>query len=856
MWRIMKSSIGFIKKYKVAVGIFFGLLCLPFLVASTSAASSETDSNCWKTNSELNIAGQNDILYYCPGNCVSNTPGTLCGDTAIEKYWSAISQYVEDPIDIAGIMGNIRGEGDFNPVEWEAGPTAEGGGIDSNGNLYLGWDYYFNGNSSTTGVGAVAITWDLGHYLNYVNDNYPDLLKYYKDTTEYAYNWLFHPNGYRQGEESYGDDLLEKIGDAEFDKLVALDVEYFMEKWPPTVESDKINNYVSHNASSPGEAAAWWAVEFEGCQGCQYGTSVVADRAANAEYFYDLLKDFKCSGSSSDSSGSSSPMSTVSGDQITWIGDSYSVQADNKGLLSENFSGLDIGPGSNNTSTSYIQGSKFVSSGSSSNPSCLSILQDIIDSGSLRPYLVFACGTNGGWSDSDITTFTDLLKDRDTKAIVVTSKIPNNDYATSNDRLKSMVEANDNIYLADWTSVYEDSYFNEDPEKIHPVTDPGYEKWVSTIATALSDADSKDCTTYDGEYPEYLQGEEPWGSMSYGSGTMADSGCGAASMAMLATVATGQDIYPNDIANLLGNQYYDSTSVHVLDPIVGEHYGFEVINDDSTSVEETKTKFRQYLKDGYMIHFTGAGCYPGFQSGDVCSNGHVIGIFSIDDNDVVMQANSGWGGNQESSLDDIAKAKTWSAFTAIKGSNSSKNTCSGLCSNSNSGAILDGITEEQAQKIADYYNSNEVTASNFIGGFIPSDYAKVNCVSFSYWFVSAFTDAAEISPIPSLVGDGSYIADTGLPSIGWETGNDPTPFSVFGGAGSSAWSHTGVVVGATDDGDIITIEAAYAIHDARVLTRSPSYFAEGVGILAYPGDHITPNEGHLGNKSLYEIIGN
>ena len=262
-----------------------------------------------------------------------------------------------------------------------------------------------------------------------------------------------------------------------------------------------------------------------------------------------------------------------------------------------------------------------------------------------------------------------------------------------------------------------------------------------------------------------------------------------------------------------------------------------------------------------MIHFTGAGHYPGFYplSDGSDSRGHVIGLFDIDSEDNVTQANSGWG-NQKVSLDDMAKAKTWDEFTAIKG-NGSKNDCNNLCNN-NSNDSFASLNEEQAQKIADYYNSNEVTAENFIGGYIPSDCSKMNCVSFSLWFVSAFTDAAEISPTPSLVGNGSYIADTGLPSIGWETGNDPTPYSVFGGAGSSAWSHTGVVVGTTDDGNILTIEAAYINHgsgcvgwDAQVTTRDPSYFSEGVGILAYPGNHLTPNEGHLGNKSLNEIIG-
>lgn len=393
------------------------------------------------------------------------------------------------------------------------------------------------------------------------------------------------------------------------------------------------------------------------------------------------------------------------------------------------------------------------------------------------------------------------------------------------------------------------------PDNDH--TDPG------NIWQYVEDAINRQggCTTYEGEYPQYNQcGDPRWSNYSYSTDNICGSGCGAASMAMLATVATGQDIFPDDIAKLLGNQYYDSVSIATLDPIVGEHYGFDVEVVSTSGAEDAKTKMRDYLKKGYMIHFTGAGCYPGFiYASGGCTNGHVIGLFDIDENDMVTQANSGMGEvHQKASLDDMAHALIWGIFTAIKGGSGGKNGCSnsGLCNTSSNTTVnMDGLTEEQAQKVADYYN-NEATASNFIDGVIPSSCAKVNCVSFSYWFVSAFTDASEKGVTSGIIGDGSYIADTGLPGVGWETGNDPTPYSIFGGAGSSAWSHTGVVVGKTDDGNILTIEAAYCQWDARVLTKSPSYFSEGVGILAYPGNHFTPNEGHLGNKSLKEIIGN
>lgn len=181
----------------------------------------------------------------------------------------------------------------------------------------------------------------------------------------------------------------------------------------------------------------------------------------------------------------------VSGDQMTWIGDSYSVFVDNQGLLEKNFPGVDIGQSPNNNNTSYIQGSKFVSAGSEENPSCLTILEGLINSNKLRPYLVLACGTNGGWNKSSIDQFKELLDGRETKVVVVNSRFRacydgvscDPTFAESNKLLKELADSDTNVSLADWASVYDESYFNTDP--VHPYDDPGGEKWVETIKSAL-----------------------------------------------------------------------------------------------------------------------------------------------------------------------------------------------------------------------------------------------------------------------------------------------------------------------------------------------------------------------------------
>ena len=563
------------------------------------------------------------------------------------------------------------------------------------------------------------------------------------------------------------------------------------------------------------------------------------------------------SSSSSSSESSSNSQESVSGKNITWIGDSYSVQADNKDLLSKStqFSGVDIGSGPNNTSTSYIQGSKFVSSGSSSNPSCLSILEKIINANNLRSYLVFACGTNGGWTDSDISKFQELLKDKDTKVVVVTSKIPSNDYADSNNRLKSMVSSNSNMKLADWASVYDASYFASDPEKIHPTTDPGYEKWIGVISSALNDFGG--CNSYHGNYPQYWQSNyadsdhenssQDWTTIPYDGGTVSDSGCGAVSMAMLATVATGKDIYPQDIIDVTKSTgVYVYTSPTVLDPIVGEKYGFEVIGESYSSKTDAYDKIKKYLKDGYMIHFSGEGCHAGFANAYAsggCTAGHYAGIFSISSDDKVQVANSAFMGNSEVDLQSIIDSIHNGVFTAIKGSGN-KTTCddSSCGDNSSSSSVSSGgITEEQAQKIAHYYNT-KYTAQGCCG--------LKNCVELSRFFVDILTnkDASKTS-----WPNGDQVVGA-LTSSGLATsGSEPKAWAVFS---KISGQHTGVVVGVNSDGTYITIEAAYpgwgdgymdGNGNGRVYTNKT--FTDGTYKFAYFADD-------LNSTKINEILNN
>ena len=77
-----------------------------------------------------------------------------------------------------------------------------------------------------------------------------------------------------------------------------------------------------------------------------------------------------------------------------------------------------------------------------------------------------AVGTNAGWTDEEVADFKTIMNSQpDTKAIFVTAKakahLASDDNGT-NARLKALTESDDNYYLADWATAYDDKYFVND----------------------------------------------------------------------------------------------------------------------------------------------------------------------------------------------------------------------------------------------------------------------------------------------------------------------------------------------------------------------------------------------------------
>lgn len=164
------------------------------------------------------------------------------------------------------------------------------------------------------------------------------------------------------------------------------------------------------------------------------------------------------------------------------------------------------------------------------------------------------------------------------------------------------------------------------------------------------------------------------------------------------------------------------------------------------------------------------------------------------------------------------------------------------------GAVEGGLTDSQAQAIADYYNGPEVDASYW---YLP--HGKMNCVSFSAFFMQRFTSVGRSQ---RSWGNGKEVVHNLAQREGLPTGTEPRPFAVFSvTSGRTVCSdgflcgHTGVVV-AVNGNDVTTIEAAYRRSDAKVKHHDISYFVN-----TKYGDTFAYTDSILNSADIAEIAG-
>ena len=338
------------------------------------------------------------------------------------------------------------------------------------------------------------------------------------------------------------------------------------------------------------------------------------------------------------------------------------------------------------------------------------------------------------------------------------------------------------------------------------LTDQRFGTFVLYQALAGS---SSGCTTsaeaYDGDYPQYIQEGD---ATPYGVKTVNSSGCGPASMAMLATYQSGQEISIVDVINITqSTDYYNLTGgsgMTALDKKVGEAYSLNVEGYAYSSTSDAKAKMKEYLDDGWSLHMSGAGAYPYCTSSPDC--GHYVGVFGWADREaetvMVADSLSSHGGNAIYPLDTIVDYMHLGEFSAIKNPSgvpgkvttctSPASTC-GSSSSSGSYTVGEGgLDFESAKQFMRNYGANK---NGFSQSVIPGFWdicngGGSNCVTFSHFFLNAFT--------PHTTTDnggptGGYTASSIANSFGYTIDNTPSVYSIF-----SVGVHTGVILGYYD----------------------------------------------------------
>ncbi|MDO5451470.1 MAG: hypothetical protein Q4F56_00050 [Candidatus Saccharibacteria bacterium] len=326
------------------------------------------------------------------------------------------------------------------------------------------------------------------------------------------------------------------------------------------------------------------------------------------------------------------------------------------------------------------------------------------------------------------------------------------------------------------------------------------------------------CTTYEGDYPQYTQ--------------ETDHTCGPTSMAMLATVAAGRDIFESDVINVIGNDnaYVQTVGPGMveLDKKVGDKYDFTVESVDVSGLSnnDIAAKMKEYLNKGYMIHMSGCGIKISPTGG--C---HYTGMFKINGDKVLLADSAGnsYNNREVNLVDYVTSGYHGDAFSAIKGngssqscslSSSSPEICSGQDSGGSGGIKSGGfsLVEEADKAIMEPYRNLATNRPGEWDAYHITASTPYNCFSFSNYFITKYTSISSFYGVPGVDGGGYAEEFYNLyhgeyPGI--TLSDKPTPYSVAGCgskyyAGDGSPSHTFIVLGVdAAKNTMIYGEAAY-----------------------------------------------
>lgn len=809
-----------------------------------------------KNDEMMDDYSHNNIMFY-NRECGSGISGACGGDITSEGVEERLREVVEKYGEIAMKMQIEYGppwELVFGQMVMESGVGSSSNGVDASvkANGYFNWlgmmfgsnhfynlpDAYHSPNgrswSQYSSIGNMIAAW----MVDYLRNGYYDSAFKYTDPNNYDIEKFFFEMIQSYCPASDGCDHQAYWETVSWGIKIADEVAK-QKGWPTSAELARQENIpIGGNYPVNGDIHKQIDAEPHSLSvDCTNDDSVVSDEESNVN---------------------------VNGSQVTMIGDSISVMSQNE--LKNTIKGVDLDAKSG---TWFARDDpQFGASGTSRLRAKGSSIRDIV---------VFAMGTNGGLTQSEVDELISITGTK-RKVVLMTEYIVGGESQAQqrNAEVKKAASRYDNIVIADWYAAVKNDpgAYIINGDNVHP-SEKGKQLFANVIAkgiTKTGGADGSGKTTVDiswqdgwitggmeGYVKESAEAADLAGTfhLEDSSHTGQFEGGKANKITLHYTAGTNQG--GGGGLKLYGGGYPAHFTIDLQEKKVYQHFSINQPSDAVASHDKTA---------GIQIEIIGT-------EGD--SLGKKWNLFdkeSYGDNEWIYLATLLVGISSELGI-PLTTDVDWenptrlssSDFAAYKGilahmhvpdndhtdtgniwpmlSEALEKVGAGTgedqCGNKRNTRIEGGLTLEEAQKLADYYK----------GPMDPAPYnlpfGKWNCVSMSAWFVQAFTDVGLAS---RAWGNGADVAAGLKEEFGWETGTEPQPWAIFSVTsgktmcGSHLCGHTGVVVGVQGN-TVITLEASYGdVGYAAAVERDISYFTnDKYGfVFAYMGDHFKADE--------------
>lgn len=781
------------------------------------STSAYTDNSTHPNNKGYEVWLQT-IYDAIPSDCGSIVTS---GDTAEEKIWTGLRRLGLTAVQTAGILGNMKNECRLSPVCWEDIHKSQWGTPLR--------DLESRGEDNRVGIGLPGFThWKhIGNLADYMEAEANDIYHYLQEDAP-TYGSLTGDQLIAKLKEEHGDSM----GDMIANRLYSIQLIYIVDTINLTYDNHSFKyshpdyDYSQYLSATNGDsamearkAALWWEENYEIHKGDLQGA-----RQDDAEEVYNKYKDMQVSSipSGSTSSTTTSSSSSSNNDENCDFPQIYQVAGDGCGptsiaMLVSALTGEDVTEsditnlvapskysqtrGSTSTTLTEKVGEKYklevknVPVNENDKSDVVSKIKQYLNDG----YMIHISG-QGTEPFSDVGHFIGL-------------------YTIDGDRVFTANSAKVGNKWYELTDLINAGYHGDAFTAIRNPNSSG-KKCGKSSYTTLDECGNQEkdtsCTS-NGQIIADKAEELAWPENT-DKQTTKQSGTPAFQSAATATGTDGTDdcltfVKTVIIASGADTDYPKASASNGGKEVDVENY---MINSDKW--EEQNVTDESGLQPGDVIISADRDAYNENRAG----NNH---IFIYVGNGKVAAANlNQWYGRIENLEDEW-----WNGGKAFYYGNTKYKVFrikgGGDCGQG-------GLTEEQAQKLADYYNSDAINASEYS---LPS--GKTNCVSFSAFFVQHFTNLGLThNSIWTTNGGASSTVKYLHEQYNFNTSSDPKMYSVFSVkwgstmCGSQLCGHTGVIVGkSTDNDNFITVEASYPSTPAQVKVRSLSELTDSYG---------------------------